>query len=467
MNVGLSSHLFLFIIQDRMDEIYKISSTERVQQVEKELAVQLVELKTEIEGNGVLQGAPHCSVSLPKDIDYFRKERELALKKCLQVADAKPLVIQAEVMQRELDSCLKREYTWESLPLLLHQFFTDRITHLVQSKYLHMLRWKRFCQHSRVIEQLYPLYQKQVAHIMQEYDDAVQRAARLSVARENFLTGKGNPTNLVTWEDLTIYTQWLICHWHSVKAIHNYLRVLQYLPVSHRMEVTINRYPSWSDGDKLKAVTKMDLSSNIQFSICPSISATNGYLSRDTPSALPQHTVNIEELKPQLKLLLIHFGIRYDVEDLRHSANEMELFSMVMHTFRSIFNEQQTMRTFPVYDAASTPVVGPKIALKKKANWTPFIKIKPQQDPWQQKLLMKLQQWKKIDELLQLQSVFLQASNLEWVMEVLQEQAAAALQPRPMTSASMTSNPQSYDQIWKNIYHNLELYQVRGRGSAC
>lgn len=42
--------------QGKMDEIYKISSTERVQQVEKELAVQLEELKTEIEGNGDLQG---------------------------------------------------------------------------------------------------------------------------------------------------------------------------------------------------------------------------------------------------------------------------------------------------------------------------------------------------------------------------------------------------------------------------
>ncbi|KAL8186353.1 UNVERIFIED_CONTAM: hypothetical protein K2H54_069192 [Gekko kuhli] len=47
-----------------MDEIYKISSTERVQRVEKELAVQLAELKTEIEENGVLQGTPHKAYSL-------------------------------------------------------------------------------------------------------------------------------------------------------------------------------------------------------------------------------------------------------------------------------------------------------------------------------------------------------------------------------------------------------------------
>ncbi|KFQ28947.1 Putative uncharacterized protein C6orf183, partial [Mesitornis unicolor] len=43
--------------------------------------------------------------------------------------------------------------------LILFKFFTDRISHLVHSKYLHMLRWKRFCTRSSVIEQLYPLYQ--------------------------------------------------------------------------------------------------------------------------------------------------------------------------------------------------------------------------------------------------------------------------------------------------------------------
>ncbi|OWK01502.1 hypothetical protein Celaphus_00018881, partial [Cervus elaphus hippelaphus] len=77
-----------------MDEIYKIASTERIQVLEKELATQLTELK---------------------------RERELALKKTLQVAESKSLVIQPDVMQRELESCLKREYTPENLPLLLLQ----------------------------------------------------------------------------------------------------------------------------------------------------------------------------------------------------------------------------------------------------------------------------------------------------------------------------------------------------------
>lgn len=71
------------------------------------------------------------------------------------------------------------------------------------------------------------LKQKQVAYIMQEYNDALQRAERLSVARENFLMGKNNPSNLVTQEDLTIYTKWLVCHLHSLRTIHHYLQVCE------------------------------------------------------------------------------------------------------------------------------------------------------------------------------------------------------------------------------------------------
>ncbi|XP_007891221.1 putative uncharacterized protein C6orf183 [Callorhinchus milii] len=144
-----------------MDFKYEVSTTERIRFMEKELAAEVAELKLEIEESGILQGGSSrafSSVSIPRDISYFRKERELVLKKGLQVSEAKPLVIQADVMQRELESCLKREYTADSLPLILHQFFTDRIQHLVQCKYLHMLRWKRFCRHTSVIEKLYPLY---------------------------------------------------------------------------------------------------------------------------------------------------------------------------------------------------------------------------------------------------------------------------------------------------------------------
>lgn len=43
----------------------------------------------------------------------------------LQVAAAGPVQSPADVMQRELDSCLSLEYTPESLPALLHQVGTS------------------------------------------------------------------------------------------------------------------------------------------------------------------------------------------------------------------------------------------------------------------------------------------------------------------------------------------------------
>ncbi|XP_019393423.1 PREDICTED: transmembrane protein FLJ37396 isoform X1 [Crocodylus porosus] len=455
------------------DDVYKSSSTERVQQLEKELAVQLAELKGEIKDNGVLQGTPnraYSSVPIPKDSSYFRKEREMILKKGLQVAGAKPLVVQADVMQRELESCLRREYTEENLPLLLHQFFTDRITQLVQSKYLHLLRWQRFCKHSSVIEQLYPLYQKQVGHIMEEYNDAVQRAARLSVARENFLTGKKNPVNVVTQEDLVIYTQWLVCHLHSLKAIHSYLRVLQYLPISHRMDVTIEKHRdvAQDNQDKFGSVAGCEsMSSDVCFLLCPSSSYTDGPHKRDTAFMLPCHCTGTDELKPQLQLLLSHFGICYDTDNLKNSADEMELFSLVVRKFRSVFHKQQVMRTFPVYDTGrpgseNWGTFDPSIALKKQANWIPFLQIKPKQDPWQQKLLTKLKQWKKVDLLMDLQSKFLEVSSMEQVMEVLQEHATSVLEPHPVPLnfvTSRSSGQNNYDQIWKRIYSTSELHQ--------
>ncbi|XP_067839991.1 putative uncharacterized protein C6orf183 [Heptranchias perlo] len=282
-----------------MGETYNVSATARIQIMENELAGQLTELKLEIEENGILQGTPtrpFSSVCIPKDISYFRKERELLLRKGLQVAEAKPLLIQADVMQRELESCLKQEYTADSLPLLLHQFFTDRIHQLVQCKYLHMLRWKRFCQHTNVIEQLYPLYKKQISHIMKEYDDAVQRAQRLSIARECLLTETGNPSKSVTQEDVVIYLQWLVCHLHSVTTIHNYLRVLQYLPMSHKIEVTPEKFSDALADDEDKGST-ITLSSFLRAPTRPSTAFSSVSGSAGKTSALLSsagtHTVSI------------------------------------------------------------------------------------------------------------------------------------------------------------------------------
>ncbi|XP_013366254.1 PREDICTED: transmembrane protein FLJ37396 isoform X2 [Chinchilla lanigera] len=453
-----------------MDDVYKVTSTERTQLLERELAVRLSELKSEIEEQGILQGTAHrvhSSIHIPKDISYFRRERELALKRTLQVAESKPLVIQADVLQRELESCLRREYTPENLPLLLLQYYTERITQLVQSKYLHMLRWKRFCRHSATMEQLYPLYKKQVTYIMQEYNDAVQRAERLSAARENFLMGRNNPPNLVTQEDLTIYTKWLVCHLHSLRTVHHYLRALQYLPISKVLNLDNPQAPE--AGQKKEKVCVSDLDPDIQDSASPGSMDTSisGPVGTDSASILPKHLTEAEDLKPQLKHLLSHFQILYDVQELRGSAKEMELFSLVSPSFQSIFVEQQQMQTFLDYEAGATKaenlgLSGPARTLKKRANWIPFIKIKPKCDPWQKKMLTKLKERKRTDALMQLQAKFLKISDPKRVMQALQDHAAKTNTPNPHRPPFMTPgglHPCDYDKIWENIYSNINLYQ--------
>ena len=60
---------------------------------------------------------------------------------------------------------------------------------------------------------------------MTEYQDALDRARRLSVAREAALAGNESAMNVVTLDDLLIYTRSLICQLHSVKKIHAFLKV--------------------------------------------------------------------------------------------------------------------------------------------------------------------------------------------------------------------------------------------------
>nr|XP_054346003.1 uncharacterized protein LOC129037837 [Pongo pygmaeus] len=102
------------------------------------------------------------------------------------------------------------------------------------------------------------------------------------------------------------------------------------------------------------------------------------------------------------------------------------------------------------------------MTLKKRANWISFIKIKPKCDLWQKKLLTKLKEWRRTDALLQLQAKFLKTSNPERIMQVLQDHAAKTvmLAPHhPSFVASQGLHQCNYDQVWENIYSNINLCQ--------
>lgn len=48
-----------------------------------------------------------------------------------------------------------------------------------------------------------------------------------------------------------------------------------------------------------------------------------------------------EALKPQLHLLLSHFAVDYHLTDLKNSAEEMELFSLVTEVCFSILKKKE------------------------------------------------------------------------------------------------------------------------------
>lgn len=60
---------------------------------------------------------------------------------------------------------------------------------------------------------------------MNEYQDSLERARRLSVAREAVLAGNETAMNVVTLNDLLIYTRSFVCQRHAVKRIHTFLKV--------------------------------------------------------------------------------------------------------------------------------------------------------------------------------------------------------------------------------------------------
>ncbi|KAM7376223.1 hypothetical protein PAMP_005966 [Pampus punctatissimus] len=423
--------------------------------MEAELLHQLSSLRAEIEENGFPCGAvpskSYSSVQPPKDISVFRLEREQTLRRGLQVAETLPVQSQSDVMQRELESCLSLEYTSDSLPPLLHQFYTDRSYHMAQIKYLLMLRWRRFCHHTSVIEKLYPHYKDHMSRLTSAYEDAVQRARRLSASKEKILTGRGDTSSLLTRDDVVIYLQWLVCHLHSVLNIHNFLRVLHYIPFSER-----------KNKESQPTVAK-----DLKETLHPNQHADG--------VSVPLHTVHLEEFLPELQALITYFHLSYDAEKIRTTADEMELFSMVWREFRTIFRHQEQVKTFPQYDGTDVKAsqwgrTSGSMALKKEASWIPFIQVKPKRDPSQQKLVTKLKEKKSLDELLKMHSRFLQVPDLHHAAATLKEHAVHVgdLQSamKPSVSNSSKTKQQNISKIWTRVYNPASLTQAPASASS-
>ena len=66
-------------------------------------------------------------------------------------------------MLEELDLCLKPIYTAKNLPVLLNQFYLDRLQELIQQKHMLLLRWTRLAMGKpKVTEELSTQYKRRI-----------------------------------------------------------------------------------------------------------------------------------------------------------------------------------------------------------------------------------------------------------------------------------------------------------------
>ncbi|PVD25251.1 hypothetical protein C0Q70_15749 [Pomacea canaliculata] len=482
----------------RLDQLYVPSSSEKVIDLEAELEHELAELCSELETNEMHHGIiPKITstVPLPKDIAYFRHERSLVIQRAMQVSEAQPLRSQAEEMQMEMRAAETCEYTEESLPLLLQQYFLDRIHSLVQSKHLYMLRWRRFCEHTSTIENMYPHYHQCLTVLMNEYKDCLQRAQRLSAVREAHISGKSDiAMQAVTMEDLLIYLRWLVCHLHAIKHFNQYLRVLQWLPISHKLQFA-------SQDGNAEQLTKLKDAKRFRQTCPPSASAHErahspvpppppvslallstaplpsssmiyaaaasggGLASNEQTLGLPMHSSDLNVLRPQLAFTINLYGVNFDLSSIHSTAEEMELFALVNRKFKHFFIKQEHLMTFRTYDhvelgSESWGTDSSNHALLKECNWLPYVTLTPKNDPYQQKRWTELRQADKTDEILRYKAHFLKVKDTDKVQAALKEHARAVHDPPQVQAASVTSHhtPNHTRETWKKIYSNSDLY---------
>ncbi|WAR27022.1 hypothetical protein MAR_012726 [Mya arenaria] len=503
-----------------LSDLYRASTTEKVLDLEKDLKKELEELRQEIDESDIVTDSPSkalSSVPLPRDAMFYREERKLVVDRSLEVSEAQSLVIQAEVMREEMNNAESMEYTPESLPLLLHQYFTTRIHHIVQCKYLHLLRWKRFCQNTATMETLHPIYQKRLSDILMEYNDCVQRANRLSVSRETYMCKKDYALGVLEMEDLLIYLRWLICNLHSTKRFNQYLRVIQWMHVLHKNEVAPPKEDL--DEEESSSVAKMasryndDVTGILQRpksgvsrpssgisprsqtplpqppAINPTLLSTNplpsaslayaaaasgGGIATDEDSlGLPLNVVDFKSLKPHLAFLLNVYGINFNLDGIRegNSADEMEMFGAVNRKFKHIFARQETMKTFKTYDRMeylrqigqeNWGIDSPTHALKQESNWLPYVKMRAELNASQEKMWTQLRQISNTDEILRMQAHFIHVSDPEHVQEIYQEHATVVRNPVTVRPVKVTTNHDTNNmntlQVWRKIYCKPELF---------
>ncbi|XP_065070456.1 uncharacterized protein LOC135695319 isoform X3 [Rhopilema esculentum] len=484
-----------------MEKLFLSSSTKKVLNLETELVKELKELKDEIEDAESLYssgGKPFSSVAAPNDAEYFRNERKLALRKALKIQKAMPLCIKSEIMRQEMLSSSMDEYKRDSIGLILHQFFTEQVQCLAFCKAMHMLRWARICRDSKTIGGIYEQYMKRLDDIMKEQKDAILRSKRLAKCRD--LSKRTVSLQYITTEDLLIYTRWLICHLHSVKHIHSFIRQLEWFPMTKLNQIHPDSGSEENSNGKstksqaiLRSITRK-LSMGKAFSpmkrnvttfsdssipSAPALSydvpkstkyfgdvtsiaaASGGGLASDEVTlSIPLNDVDISSYSTVLDFLLCCYGIRMQTRDLKSRSDEMDMLHLVLRKFKTVYYDQEQMRHFPIYD---TDIIGTSAKLteqnktvtyKKYCDWTDFMQIRPRIDGNETKNMTILKEKCLFDELLRINSQFFHVSDSQKALNCLREHANCVHEQTQLQAISVTTHRTGNDTtaLWNKIF---------------
>ncbi|XP_065836956.1 uncharacterized protein [Oscarella lobularis] len=448
------------------------STKHRMSKIEEDLGAILSRLKEDIrEANNPTETSnlKPSSVITPKDTDYYRRERDHALERLKSVPTPEPLFLQVECFLKELESCLKSEYSENSLPLLLHQFFTDRVEQLLMCKHMHQLRWVRFSGYNSIAEGLMPTYLDRIKQVVSELNDSVERARRLSVARDNVLGNSSTTPSVVTKDDLAIYTRSLVCEMFATKRVSFFLKILKWIHLSNRKDFANVVVAPGSKTDprvvrrKWKTVINLVSREKRSCSMDGDDEETCDVdgeeamwkLMRELPpfslDGVPRVTANVHaDLKVQLSYLANCYGISMP-DNLGSAANELELFYNVNRKFKIIFQQQEERLTFLDYneETETHAHAGEERIFKKvESRVSPAAWPRSDEGFFDRLSYLKVHFLSDADELLAILSNTLTIGNVQKLQFGLKRFSAEMQKPRFVPDAAA--------KVWDNILSGID-----------
>ncbi|VDP64682.1 unnamed protein product [Schistosoma mattheei] len=390
-------------------------------------------------------------------------------------------------MVKELDASSRREYTEKSLPILLHQK-----ENMDAAKKDYLLD-KHESQEHKMLTRLTPINKIEVLYENVSDDRSKQNYLRITTDDEDDIIsstmpkGKAEANTNRTSElpgESSVYNnkqeifnkidtstlketgnENIRTKSVSFKPDEERISIMQRKGISERSPNHFHfseqkRQPSRMANSISLSSNDSSLANKNSLLLAVTTGVTN-----EKVSVLPLHTNDLETLRPHLVLLCQTYNIQMDIDSIRSTSDEMELFAVINRKFQHIFNHQDEMYDFRTYD--HTKAVGERWgldmwlhAMKKPSNWLEFIKLKPRRDERVVKYMMGLRCNIVIDDLLLAASKFLHVRSSERVQDALRHHLMVIPHSPKIRTASVLSHKdgQNTVEIFKKIYTNPELY---------